>query len=49
LAAGVRGTAGNPSASYSLKGIYFNPKQFSSTADCLTAASAAGLPLDLCN
>ena len=33
---------------YSLRGVYFSPEQFSSTADCLTAASAHGLPLDLC-
>jgi hypothetical protein len=35
-------------SSYSLQGVYFNPKQFDSTADCLTAASSHGLPLDLC-
>ena len=34
---------------YSLRGVYFSPDQFSSTADCLTAASAQGLPLDLCH
>lgn len=33
---------------YALQGINFNPEQFRSTADCLTAASARGLPLDLC-
>jgi hypothetical protein len=33
---------------YALRGVYFNPTQFSSTADCLTAASAQHLPLDLC-
>jgi len=36
-------------SSYSLQGIYFDPKQFTSVADCLTAASANGLPLDLCH
>jgi hypothetical protein len=35
-------------SSYSLQGVYFNPKEFSSVADCLTAASSHGLPLDLC-
>lgn len=35
-------------SSYSLQGIYFNPKQFDSVADCMTAASSHGLPLDLC-
>ena len=35
-------------SSYSLQGVYFNPKQFDSVADCLTAASSHGLPLDLC-
>ncbi len=39
---------GQAFSSYSLQGIYFNPKQFHSVADCLTAASAEGLPLDLC-
>lgn len=34
--------------SYSLQGVYFNPKQFDSVADCMTAASLNGLPLDLC-
>jgi hypothetical protein len=33
---------------YSLHGVYFSPEQFTSTADCLTAASAQGLPLELC-
>jgi hypothetical protein len=48
------GTAVGPSgqnqalSSYSLQGVYFNPKEFSSVADCLTAASSHGLPLDLC-
>lgn len=35
-------------ATYSLRGVYFSPKQFGSAADCLTAASLHGLPLDLC-
>lgn len=38
----------DPAGVYSLRGIYFNRRQFGSTADCLTAASAQGLPLDLC-
>jgi hypothetical protein len=33
---------------YSLQGIYFERSQFGSTADCLTAASARALPLELC-
>jgi hypothetical protein len=40
-------TAEDP-AMYSLRAVYFNPKQFHSAADCLTAASMLGLPLDLC-
>jgi|tagenome__1003787_1003787.scaffolds.fasta_scaffold15646922_2 hypothetical protein len=52
LLAGPTGSApraaGDASGVYSLHGVYFNPQQFSSTADCLTAASAQGLPLDLC-
>jgi hypothetical protein len=35
-------------SAYSLQGVYFNPKEFDSVADCLTAASSHGLPLDLC-
>jgi hypothetical protein len=48
--AGAAGAAAPADASgfYSLQGVYFSPQQFSSTADCLTAASAQGLPLDLC-
>jgi hypothetical protein len=33
---------------YALRGIYFRREIYESTADCLTAASAKGLPLDLC-
>lgn len=33
---------------YSLRGVYFNPVSFSSTAECLTAAHTQGLPLDAC-
>jgi hypothetical protein len=33
---------------YSLEGVYFDRRWFNSTADCLTAASARSLPLDLC-
>jgi hypothetical protein len=47
--AGAAGAGQDASlSSYSLQGVYFNPKQFDSTADCLTAASSHGLPLDLC-
>jgi hypothetical protein len=48
---GVAGAAAAPadaSGFYSLHGVYFSPEQFTSTADCLTAASAQGLPLELC-
>ena len=34
--------------SYSIEAIYFNAKAYSSAADCLTAAYARRLPLDLC-
>jgi hypothetical protein len=50
-AAAPEAPAGAPDqalSSYALQGVYFNPKQFDSTADCLTAASSHGLPLDLC-
>jgi len=33
---------------YLLQAIYFNGKLYKSKADCLTAAHAARLPLDLC-
>ena len=46
--AAVPGAPDQALSSYSLQGVYFNPKQFDSTADCLTAASSHGLPLDLC-
>jgi hypothetical protein len=47
--AGASAGAPDPAlSSYSLQGVYFNPTQFDSTADCLTAASSHGLPLDLC-
>lgn len=56
VVAGPAGAAGSlgpatpdPSlSSYSLQGVYFNPKEFDTVADCLTAASSHGLPLDLC-
>lgn len=32
-----------------IQAVYFNPKQYSSAADCLTAAYSARLPLDLCH
>lgn len=38
----------DPAGVYSLRGVYFNRRQFGSTADCLTAASALGLPFELC-
>jgi hypothetical protein len=47
--AGAAAGAPDPTlSSYSLQGVYFNPKEFTSVADCLTAASSHGLPLDLC-
>ncbi|MEI4573146.1 hypothetical protein, partial [Klebsiella pneumoniae] len=52
LLAGPAGSApgtaptGDAGGIYSLRGVYFSPQQFSSTADCLTATSAQGLPLD---
>ena len=33
---------------YSIEAVYFNAKSYSSAADCLTAAYARRLPLDLC-
>ena len=47
-AAAAGGTPADATGLYSLRGVYFSPQQFDSTADCLTAASAQGLPLDLC-
>jgi predicted nucleic acid-binding protein len=47
----VSSAAASPNASrtyYSLQGIYFERRQFRSTADCMTAAFARGLPLALC-
>jgi hypothetical protein len=32
-----------------MRAIYFDPHRYSSTADCLTAAYAVHLPLDLCH
>jgi hypothetical protein len=46
--AGAAGARTQALSSYSLQGVYFNPKQFDSAADCLTAASSHGLPLDVC-
>lgn len=34
--------------SYSTRAVYFDPGRFRTTAECLTAAALAGLPLDLC-
>jgi hypothetical protein len=45
---GAGSAAGSATGIYSLQGVYFNRKQFSSMADCLTAASAQGLPLEIC-
>ncbi|HYD07872.1 MAG TPA: hypothetical protein VEC60_19210 [Reyranella sp.] len=47
-ARGGGAAAAEPPGIYSLRGIYFNRQQFGSTADCLTAASAQGLPLEMC-
>ena len=33
---------------YALQGVYFKGRGFSSVADCLTAASAEALPLEVC-
>jgi hypothetical protein len=33
---------------YELHGIYFKPSSYPTEADCLTAAYAKGLPLDVC-
>lgn len=33
---------------FRLRATYFRPEQYSSPADCLTAAHAQRLPLDLC-
>jgi hypothetical protein len=33
---------------YSMQAIYFDPRRYSSQADCLTAAYGANLPLDMC-
>ena len=45
---GAGGTAGNATGIYSLQGVYFSKQQFSSVADCLTAASSQHLPLEVC-
>jgi hypothetical protein len=37
-----------PAREYSLQAVYFDRNRFKSVADCLTAASAGHLPLDLC-
>jgi hypothetical protein len=34
--------------SFQLHAVYFPRDRYKSTADCLTAASSQGLPLDLC-
>ena len=59
-AAGGEGSIGDPNgdssiarqggagSDYSLRGVYFRREWFGSTADCLTAASARRLPLELC-
>jgi hypothetical protein len=36
------------SGDYELHGIYFKPRSYASEADCLTAAYAKGIPLDVC-
>jgi len=33
---------------FELNGIYFKPSSYPTPADCLTAAYAKGLPLDVC-
>jgi hypothetical protein len=37
-----------PGSFYALRGVYFKREQFSSDADCLTAAHRQGLPLEMC-
>jgi hypothetical protein len=53
--AGAFGPGGAAAASqpqsidaYSLRGIYFKREWYESPADCLTAAYAKGLPLEVC-
>jgi hypothetical protein len=48
--AGGEGPAptGDRPRAFQLRATYFQPKQFASTADCLTAAHLQGLPLELC-
>ena len=47
-AAAVAGVLTTPAREYSLQAVYFDRNRFKSVADCLTAASAGHLPLDLC-
>jgi hypothetical protein len=55
-APGVVGPGGAASATtqalgsdaFELHGIYFKPSSYATPADCLTAAYAKGLPLDVC-
>jgi hypothetical protein len=37
-----------PRSHYVIQAIFFNRNRYRSTADCLTAAYSAGLPLELC-
>ena len=56
LGACITAQQGEPTASakgpamrtYALQGVYFKGRGFSSVADCLTAASAEALPLEVC-
>ena len=52
--AGIGGVGGSDGLSpqdpraFALRAVYFRRDAYSSTADCLTAAHAQRLPLDLC-
>jgi hypothetical protein len=46
--AATAGRPQDPTRTYSLRGVFFKREQFSSVADCLTAAHAEGLPLEVC-
>ena len=46
--AGASSQQQDATRTYSLRGVYFKRDQFSSVADCLTAAYAERLPLEVC-
>ncbi len=51
-ALGINGEANAPNVQalqgYALEGVYFKREWFKSVADCLTAAAARHLPLQIC-